>query len=144
LQSPGLSKAIAQALHLSPLATGLLLLPGGLIMGLLGPVVGRLYDRVGARALLVPGTVVTSLALWWSTLFDTASPAWSVLGFHGSVSTVPRPAVDRAVPALAPFASFPGFRWRPGRPAALSHSPRRAGRSRSSDGPSRADWPGYG
>ena len=69
-------------LYLSPLATGLLLLPGGLTMGLLGPVVGRLYDRLGARALLVPGTVLTSLALWWSTLFDTASPAWSVLGFH--------------------------------------------------------------
>ncbi|HEX3310987.1 MAG TPA: DHA2 family efflux MFS transporter permease subunit [Streptosporangiaceae bacterium] len=71
-----------QVLHLSPLATGLLLLPGGLTMGLLGPVVGRLYDRLGARALLVPGTVVTSLALWWSTLFDTTSPAWFVLGFH--------------------------------------------------------------
>ncbi len=69
-------------LRLSPLATGLLLLPGGLVMGLLGPVVGRLYDRVGARALLVPGTVVTSLALWWSTLFDATSPAWFVLGFH--------------------------------------------------------------
>jgi DHA2 family lincomycin resistance protein-like MFS transporter len=38
-----------QVLHLSPLATGLLLLPGGLTMGLLGPVVGRLYDRLGAR-----------------------------------------------------------------------------------------------
>lgn len=69
-------------LHLSPLATGLLLLPGGLTMGLLGPVVGRLYDRVGARALLVPGTVVTSVALWWSTLFDAVSPAWFILGFH--------------------------------------------------------------
>ena len=69
-------------LHLSPLATGLLLLPGGLVMGLLGPVVGRLYDRLGVRALLVPGTVATSLALWWSTLFDATSPAWFVLGFH--------------------------------------------------------------
>lgn len=69
-------------LHLTPLSTGLLLLPGGLVMGLLGPVVGRLYDRVGARALLVPGTVVTSLALWLSTLFDAETPAWFVLVFH--------------------------------------------------------------
>ncbi len=69
-------------LQLSPLATGLLLLPGGLVMGLLGPVVGRLYDRLGARTLLVPGTVVTSLALWWSTLFDAASSAWFIVGFH--------------------------------------------------------------
>lgn len=69
-------------LHLSPLATGLLLLPGGLVMGLLGPVVGRLYDRLGARALLVPGTVVTSASLWWSTTLAAAGPAWSVLVFH--------------------------------------------------------------
>ena len=40
--------------------TGLLLLPGGLLMGLLAPVVGRLYDRFGARPLLLPGTVVVS------------------------------------------------------------------------------------
>ncbi len=69
-------------LVLTPLATGLLLLPGGLLMGLLGPVVGRLYDRVGARALLVPGTVATSAALWSTTLLGTESSILAVLGFH--------------------------------------------------------------
>ncbi|WP_338051467.1 DHA2 family efflux MFS transporter permease subunit [Pseudonocardia acidicola] len=69
-------------LMLTPLSTGLLLLPGGLLMGLLGPVVGRLYDRFGARALLVPGTVATSAALWSTTLFSTDSPIVLVLGFH--------------------------------------------------------------
>jgi DHA2 family lincomycin resistance protein-like MFS transporter len=69
-------------LLLSPLATGLLLLPGGLLMGLLGPVVGRLYDRFGARALLLPGSVATSVALWSTTLFGTESPIVLVLGFH--------------------------------------------------------------
>jgi DHA2 family lincomycin resistance protein-like MFS transporter len=69
-------------LHLDPLATGLLLLPGGLLMGLLGPVVGRLYDRVGARALLVPGAIVVSLGLWVATLFDVGSPVWLVVAFH--------------------------------------------------------------
>jgi DHA2 family lincomycin resistance protein-like MFS transporter len=69
-------------LGLDPLATGLLLLPGGLLMGLLGPVVGRLYDRWGARPLLVPGTVVTSAAAWSATLFGTDSGAVRVLVFH--------------------------------------------------------------
>jgi DHA2 family lincomycin resistance protein-like MFS transporter len=69
-------------LGLGPLDTGLLLLPGGLLMGLLGPVVGRLYDRVGARALLVPGAIATSLALWSTTLFTATSSVWLVLGFH--------------------------------------------------------------
>jgi DHA2 family lincomycin resistance protein-like MFS transporter len=68
--------------QLAPLATGLLLLPGGLLMGLLGPVVGRLYDRRGARALLVPGTLSTSAALWCTTLLGPGSPAAQILVFH--------------------------------------------------------------
>jgi DHA2 family lincomycin resistance protein-like MFS transporter len=69
-------------LMLTPLSTGLLLLPGGLLMGVLGPVVGRLYDRFGARALVVPGAVATSAALWSTTLFGADSPVMLVVGFH--------------------------------------------------------------
>lgn len=39
---------------------GLVLLPGGLLMGLLGPFVGRLYDRFGPRPLVI---VVAALLL---------------------------------------------------------------------------------
>jgi DHA2 family lincomycin resistance protein-like MFS transporter len=39
-------------LHLKVLNTGLLLLPGGLLMGFLAPFVGRFYDRYGPTALL--------------------------------------------------------------------------------------------
>ncbi|MEU4449086.1 DHA2 family efflux MFS transporter permease subunit [Actinosynnema sp. NPDC050801] len=69
-------------LALDPLATGLLLLPGGLLMGLLSPFVGRLYDRVGPRVLLIVGTVATSGSLWFATTFDTSTPAALVLVFH--------------------------------------------------------------
>ncbi len=68
--------------QLTPLATGLLLLPGGLLMGLLGPVVGRLYDRYGARAPLIPGAIAACLALWSATLFGPDSSAVPVLVFH--------------------------------------------------------------
>lgn len=73
---------LQNVLQLEPLATGLLLLPAGLLMGVLGPVVGRLYDRFGARRLLVPGTVVTSAALWFGTLLTAESSVLEVLGFH--------------------------------------------------------------
>jgi MFS transporter, DHA2 family, lincomycin resistance protein len=73
---------LQNVLLLQPLFIGLLLLPGGLLMGLLGPVVGRLYDRFGARALLVPGVVVTSAALWSTTMFTATSSVWLVLVFH--------------------------------------------------------------
>jgi MFS transporter, DHA2 family, lincomycin resistance protein len=68
--------------RLEPLVTGLLLLPGGLLMGLLGPVVGRLYDRFGARPLLIPGTLLTSAALWSTTFLGVDSPAAQILVFH--------------------------------------------------------------
>ncbi|TQM36795.1 DHA2 family efflux MFS transporter permease subunit [Pseudonocardia cypriaca] len=73
---------LQNVLMLEPLVTGLLLLPGGVLMGVLGPVVGRLYDRFGARALLVPGTVATSAALWSTTLFTADTSLLQVVGFH--------------------------------------------------------------
>jgi MFS transporter, DHA2 family, lincomycin resistance protein len=53
-----------QALAMDPLMTGLLTLPGGLLMGALGPVVGRIYDARGPRVLLLPGSVLVAGALW--------------------------------------------------------------------------------
>ncbi|WP_129337669.1 MDR family MFS transporter [Cellulomonas endophytica] len=64
------------------LTTGLALLPGGLLMGLLAPFVGRAYDRVGARALLVPGTLLVSAGLWGMTLLGTGAPLWHLVAAH--------------------------------------------------------------
>lgn len=69
-------------LGLDVLQTGLLLLPGGLVMGLLAPVVGRLYDRVGPRPLLVPAAAVISLALWGFALTGATTPPWALLVCH--------------------------------------------------------------
>jgi len=55
----------------SPLETGLAVLPGSLIMGLAGPVIGRIYDRFGTQVLLVPGAVIVSGTLWFYTTVGT-------------------------------------------------------------------------
>jgi MFS transporter, DHA2 family, lincomycin resistance protein len=68
------------------LQTGLLLLPGGILMGLMGPVVGRLYDRFGARALLVPGSVIVGAVLWSMTLLGTDTPFLNILIGHVLIS----------------------------------------------------------
>ncbi len=49
--------------HLDVLQTGLLVMPGGLVMGLMGPSVGRWFDRYGSRPLVVPGAVGIIVAL---------------------------------------------------------------------------------
>jgi len=65
---------------------GLMLLPGGLLMGLLGPVVGRLYDRLGPSPLLVPGTILVSAVMWALTLVDQNTSIWAVLVGHVTIS----------------------------------------------------------
>lgn len=65
---------------------GLMLLPGGLVMGLLGPLVGRLYDRVGPRPLLIPASIVLSLTFWGMTMLDESTPIWAVVAAHVALS----------------------------------------------------------
>ncbi|WP_375406280.1 DHA2 family efflux MFS transporter permease subunit [uncultured Amnibacterium sp.] len=74
---------LQQVLGLTALQTGLLVLPGGLTMGLLGPVVGRLYDRFGPRPLLIPGLALAMVGLiLLGTTLTATTPAWQVLICH--------------------------------------------------------------
>ncbi|OCG75527.1 DHA2 family efflux MFS transporter permease subunit [Microbacterium sediminis] len=49
---------------LDSLQAGLVLLPGSLLMGILGPVMGRIYDARGPRTLLLPGTILIAVAMF--------------------------------------------------------------------------------
>ncbi len=73
-------------LRLDALTTGLLLLPGGLVMGALAPLVGRLYDRFGPTPLVVPGAIVVSAALWGLTMVNESTSMWFVLAAHVTLS----------------------------------------------------------
>jgi DHA2 family lincomycin resistance protein-like MFS transporter len=58
---------------------GLIMLPGGLLMGLLGPFVGRLYDRFGPRPLVIPGALAVSTSVWaFALVLDVTSSVWLV------------------------------------------------------------------
>ncbi|MHA3723218.1 DHA2 family efflux MFS transporter permease subunit [Leucobacter sp. HY1910] len=77
---------VQSVLGYNTLQTGLLMLPGGLLMGLLGPFVGRLVDSKGAQFVLIPGTLITALALWSMGLFTDTTPLAQVLGTHLGLS----------------------------------------------------------
>lgn len=73
---------LQDALDLTPLQTGLILLPGGLAMGLLGPTIGRLYDRVGPRPIMLPAVAAVTLGITaFAFITPTTSPFY-VLGAH--------------------------------------------------------------
>jgi DHA2 family lincomycin resistance protein-like MFS transporter len=73
-------------LKLDTLTTGLVLLPGGLLMGLMAPFVGRIYDSVGPRALIITGSTIVSLVFWGMTMLTDTTPVWWVLIAHVSLS----------------------------------------------------------
>lgn len=62
--------------------TGLMLLPGGLVMGLMAPFVGRLFDRFGPTVLIVPGTILVSVVLWTMTTLDQSTSVMFILALH--------------------------------------------------------------
>ncbi|HYI59126.1 MAG TPA: MDR family MFS transporter [Microlunatus sp.] len=72
---------------LNTLQTGMLLLPGGLLMGLLGPVVGRLFDRYGPRWLATGGATLLVLTMLALTQVGETTPVPLLLGIHLVLST---------------------------------------------------------
>jgi len=70
---------LQDALQLKALDAGLVVLPGALAMGLLGPVIGRIYDSHGTRILLIPGSILASSMLWLFTTLTVESSIWLVL-----------------------------------------------------------------
>lgn len=51
------------ALGYTPLLAGLAMLPGGVVMGIMSPITGRLFDRYGARWLAVIGLTLMAVTL---------------------------------------------------------------------------------
>ncbi|BBH16390.1 MFS transporter [Nocardioides baekrokdamisoli] len=71
--------------HLSTLWTGLLVMPGGLAMGLLGPQVGKVYDKHGSRLLVIPGAAILVLGLGLLSQIQLDTPYWEILVLHVSL-----------------------------------------------------------
>lgn len=64
---------------LNALESGLILLPGSVLMGLLGPIMGRVYDARGTRPLLIPGTILVSAALFYYSTVGEHTVWWVLI-----------------------------------------------------------------
>lgn len=71
---------------LDTLETGLILLPGGLAMGLLGPVVGRLFDAWGPRPLALPGAALLTLVMFGFSRLEADTPVWWIVTLQIAMS----------------------------------------------------------
>lgn len=71
---------------LNALEAGLILLPGSVLMGLLGPVMGRVYDARGTRPLLIPGTILVSAALFYYSTVGEHTVWWVLIIVQAAMS----------------------------------------------------------
>ncbi|UMG91955.1 MDR family MFS transporter [Nocardioides sp. TF02-7] len=91
---------------LSELEAGLMVMPGGLAMGVLGPQVGKLYDRFGSRPLVIPGAFAMVALLGLLSRVGTDTPYPMLLALHvalmASLATVFTPAFTIGLGDLPP------------------------------------------
>lgn len=66
----------------SPVDSGLLLLPGSLIMGITGPIAGRLFDRFGIRPLAIFGLTLMTYGTWELTQLNMDTSYYSIMGIY--------------------------------------------------------------
>ncbi|NMO02317.1 multidrug efflux MFS transporter [Gordonia sp. TBRC 11910] len=68
-----------KVLELDAFRTGLITLPGGIVMGVASPLIGRIYDVRGPRPLVIPGTVLIASGAWILTTVSVDSSIWLLL-----------------------------------------------------------------
>jgi len=63
-------------------SAGLLLLPGGIINGIMSPIMGKLFDKYGPKWLVTPGFVLAAAALWFFSDVTVASASALIIVLH--------------------------------------------------------------
>ncbi|MEO4375211.1 DHA2 family efflux MFS transporter permease subunit [Staphylococcus aureus] len=88
----------------SALDSGLLLLPGSLIMGLLGSFAGKLLDTIGLKPLAIFGIAVMTYATWELTKLNMDTPYMTIMGIYVlrsfGMAFIMMPMVTAAINAL--------------------------------------------
>ena len=66
----------------SALDSGLLMLPGALVMGALGPVAGKLLDTIGIKPLAIFGIGIMTYATWELSKLNMDTPYLHIMGIY--------------------------------------------------------------
>lgn len=86
------------------LESGMMILPGAIIMGILSPIVGKIFDKIGARFLLIVGLgIVTVTTLFFTNLSTSTSLTYLTVVFAIrmiGISMVMMPATTAGLNAL--------------------------------------------
>ena len=61
---------------------GLIVLPGGVIQAVMSPIIGRVYDSVGPKPIMIPGAFLMAAGTWLFTTIGTDTQVWHLVTFH--------------------------------------------------------------
>jgi EmrB/QacA subfamily drug resistance transporter len=64
---------------ISPFESGLLMLPGALVMGIMSPITGKLFDKYGARVLAISGLCIVIGTTYYFTQLDMETSYVSIM-----------------------------------------------------------------
>ncbi|MFD0672878.1 DHA2 family efflux MFS transporter permease subunit [Cohnella sp. GCM10027633] len=70
------------ALLMTAFKSGLIMLPGGVINGIMAPVAGTLFDKFGPRVLVIPGLAITVGSIWMFTGIDAGTSTGYIVTVH--------------------------------------------------------------
>jgi EmrB/QacA subfamily drug resistance transporter len=95
---------------ISPIDSGLLMLPGALVMGFMSPVTGRLFDRFGAKVLAIPGLAIVVLTTFMFSQLSLDSSYLSIMMIYTlrmlGISMVMMPVMTNGLNTL-PMKAYP-------------------------------------
>ncbi|MBY0050553.1 DHA2 family efflux MFS transporter permease subunit [Brevibacillus agri] len=97
---------LQNALGYSPFEAGLVMLPGGIVMGIMSPITGRLFDKFGAKWLAVIGLALVGNTLW-QFAFITLSTSYATIMILNTllmlgISMLMMPVMTNALNELPP------------------------------------------
>jgi MFS transporter, DHA2 family, lincomycin resistance protein len=97
---------LQNGLGYSPLKAGLVMLPGGVVMGIMSPITGRLFDKFGAKWLALIGLGLIANTLWQFASITLSTSYSTIMIFNTllmlGISMVMMPVMTNALNELPP------------------------------------------
>ncbi|WOV87873.1 DHA2 family efflux MFS transporter permease subunit [Sporosarcina oncorhynchi] len=65
-----------------PFEAGLLMLPGAIIMGLMSPITGRVFDKYGPKAISITGLVITTISTYYLSKLELTTGYYYLMALY--------------------------------------------------------------
>lgn len=89
---------------IDPMDSGLMMLPGAIVMALMSPVTGRLFDKFGPKVLAITGLTITAVTTYLLSLLDVDSSVTNIVFIFAirmfGISLVMMPIMTNGLNAL--------------------------------------------